>query len=377
VLLCLEDLHVADAATLNLIHYLARQTRNSRVVMLGTFRTEPVRAGDALTQLLGALGREGLLEHLPLGPLGRHDTARLAALLSDHRLSGGADSAVYQLTDGNPLVVEQLMHSLREQGRLDELSRAQPKILTPDSRHALIVHQIFGNRLHELSASARQMLEVGAVLGQSFDYPTLLAVAQPASEAELLSALDEALCTELLRETASGFAFHHSLLREEVYWSLRRTRRTLLHARAAQALERLEKPALAERAAALAYHYAEAGRSATFRSKATTYGLVAGRQAAALSSHPEALALYARVCAILDEQPASVPRRELLAALLGRGLAERELGMWSDCLATYRRVFALTQDLRVQAEARDVIAYALAQLGDVSSGVTSVVRMHL
>jgi DNA-binding SARP family transcriptional activator len=377
VLLCLEDLHVADAATLNLMHYLARQTRNSPVVILGTFRTEEARAGDALTQLLGTLGREGLLEQVQLEPLDKHHTARLAALLSERQLSSGADSTVYELTDGNPLVIEQLVHSLREQGRLDELSKAQPNILTPDSRYALVVHQIFGNRLQELSAVARETLEIGAVLGQSFDYATLLAVARPTTEADLLAALDEALRAELLRETASGFAFHHSLLREEVYWSLSRLRRMLLHARAARALEHSGGSALAQRAARLAYHYSEAGKSATLRRKATRYGLLAGRRAAALSSYPEALAQYARVCAILDEHPASAPRRDLLSALLGRGLAERELGMWPECIDTFRRVFALTQNQKQRSEASDAIAYALAQLGEYfSSGVTSVVRMH-
>jgi pentatricopeptide repeat protein len=377
VLLCLEDLHVADTATLNLVHYLARQTRNVPVVVLGTFRTEQARAGDALTQLLGTLGREGLLEQVRLEPLDRHNTARLAALLSDHQLSGGADSAVYELTDGNPLVIEQLVHSLREQCRLNELSKARPAILTPDSRHALVVLQIFGNRLQELSESARETLEIGAVLGQSFDYPTLLAVAQPATEADLLAALDEALRTELLRETPAGFAFHHALLRVEVYWSLVRVRRTRLHARAARALEQSGDSALAQRAAALAYHYSEAGRSAAFRRKATTYGLMAGRQAAALSSYPEALAQYARVCVILDLQPASAPRKTLLAALLGRGLAERELAMWPDCIATFRRVFELARNQKQRTDASDAITYALAQLGDYfSTGMTSVVRMH-
>jgi hypothetical protein len=83
------------------------------------------------------------------------------------------------------------------------------------------------------------------------------------------------------------------------------------------------------------------------------------------------------VCAILDEHPASAPRRDLLSALLGRGLAERELGMWPECIDTFRRVFALTQNQKQRSEASDAIAYALAQLGEYfSSGVTSVVRMH-
>jgi DNA-binding SARP family transcriptional activator len=373
VLLCLEDLHAADAATLNLIHYLARQTRNSHVVVLGTFRSDEVHPGDPLMQLLSGLSRERLLQRVQLEPLNREDTGRLVMLLSEHRTSHAADSAVYGLTDGNPLFVEQLVHSLREQGRLDELSKLRPHIMTPDSRSTLVVRQIFASRLQQLGPPARETLEVGAVLGLSFDYSTLLAVAEPASEPELLGALDEALSAELLRETASGFAFHHSLLREEVYWSLRRTRRMLLHARAAETLENLSGSATADRAAELAYHYAEAGRSAVFRTKAARYGLVAGRQAATLSSYPEALTQYVRVCAILDaQQPITAPSADLLAALVGRGLAERELAMWPECVVTFRRVLALTDDFQGRAEARSVIAYALAQMGDFSAGTSEV-----
>src|SRR5205823_6066356 len=70
VVMCVEDLHAADMPTLELLHYLARQTRQSPVVLLATFRSEEVRPGEPLSQFVTALARERLAEHIHLDPFG-------------------------------------------------------------------------------------------------------------------------------------------------------------------------------------------------------------------------------------------------------------------------------------------------------------------
>lgn len=80
VLLCLEDLHDADAATLDLIQFLVRQAHQLPFVVVGTYRSDEVRPGKPLAQLLTTLAREGA-EQLSLAPLGAEDTP---AAVADH-----------------------------------------------------------------------------------------------------------------------------------------------------------------------------------------------------------------------------------------------------------------------------------------------------
>jgi DNA-binding SARP family transcriptional activator len=259
VLVCVEDIHAADPATLDLVQYLAHETRQAPVALLATLRLDQSRTSDALAQLLSALGRQRLAEHVRLGPLDRTETARLVGLLVQPPHSEALQDSVYAATQGNPLLVEQFALALPNESWLDEPT---PPADTSLERPILprLIRQVVERRLAELTPGARETVQTAAVLGVSFDYLTLLQIVQPVDEVTLLAYLSEAVDKYLLRETPGGYAFTHSLLREGVYWALSRPRRMLLHRRVSEALERLVDSGVTVPIAELEYHLGLGGR---------------------------------------------------------------------------------------------------------------------
>jgi tetratricopeptide (TPR) repeat protein len=181
----------------------------------------------------------------------------------------------------------------------------------------------------------------------------------------LLVDLDEAIRAQIIRERPTGYAFSHSLLRDGVYWALSRTRRMLLHGRAGDVLERLAGDNAMHMAPELAYHFSRAGQTAPIRRKALNYSLRAGRAAAALASHREALQHFDIACSLMEDPALGADTDMRVAALEGRGLAQGQQGMWQACIASYRQVLDLVSEPRARAEARQSISFALHHTVDI------------
>ncbi|MBV9582236.1 MAG: AAA family ATPase, partial [Chloroflexi bacterium] len=113
LLVCLEDLHAADEPTLQVLHYLARQTRRLPIVLLATFRDD-IGMDPLLGQTVAALLRERLAERVTLGPLGRDQFNQLARLLLAGPPSPALDESLYATAGGNPLFLEELILALME-----------------------------------------------------------------------------------------------------------------------------------------------------------------------------------------------------------------------------------------------------------------------
>ncbi len=369
VLLCLEDLHAADAATLHLLHYLIRQTRRVAVTILGTYRDEEVRHGEPLAQFLALLARDRLAEPLRLSPLGPIDARRLVTTLVGAPVSSDLNDSLYSASEGNPLFIEQLVLALRDNGRLDDAPDAWRHGVTSTSSIPPVIRDIVEQRLAGLSARSRETLETAAVLGQTVDHGTLLALVEPREESEVLADLDEAIRSRLLRETETGYAFGHALLREGVYWGLSGPRRMLLHARAGETLERLAGENVSTVVTELAYHFGLAGRAPRVRARTLRYSLHAGDRAAGLSAYREALGHFVTACELIDELGSSADRTTQLDALRGRARAERELARWPESLESSRQILDLSSTAIDRAEARGQIAYALLHIGDMAGVV--------
>ncbi|MBV9359444.1 MAG: AAA family ATPase [Chloroflexi bacterium] len=365
VLLCLEDLHAADGATLHLLHYLVRQTRRVAVTLLATYRDEEVRHGEPLAQFLALLARDRLAEPMRLAPLGPTDATRLVTTLVGGPVSSHLNASLYSASEGNPLFIEQLVLALRDNGRLDDAPDAWRQAVSSTSSIPPVLRDIVEQRLAGLSESSRATLETAAVLGQTVDHGTLLALVEPRDEAELLGDLDEAIRARLLRETETGYAFGHALLREGVYWGLSGPRRMLLHARAGETLERLAGRNVSSVVTELAYHFGLAGRAPGVRTRTLRYSLEAGHRAAGLSSYREALGHFVTACDLIGELGDGTELATQLEALRGRARAERELAYWPESLESARQILDRSSSALERAEARGQIAYALLHIGDM------------
>jgi DNA-binding SARP family transcriptional activator len=281
LLVCLEDLHAADEATIELFHYLARQTRRLPLVLVGTYRSDEAPVDQPLAQAIAALRRERLADQVLLDPLKKVDADRLVVSLLDGPPSPALSEWLFATTDGNPLVVEQLVLALSETAQLQRTGGFWEA--TTDLQAApQILREVMARLLDNLSPTCRQMLATASVLGQSIERPVLVAALAPADEPSVQRDLDEAVRADVLRKSLDGYVFRHTLLREAVYWDLSAPRRMLLHARAAQALEHLRGPNADVYADELARHFALAGQSTFIRAKALHYQTLASAEVAEL-----------------------------------------------------------------------------------------------
>jgi predicted ATPase len=238
VLLCLEDLHAADDATIAALPYLGRQIRRLPVTVLGTYRTDELAGDHRLARLLPKLVRERMVEELRLRPLSREETAQLSAGLLDGPTEETLTDWLHAMTEGNPLFSEHLLLALRDEEKIerhpDGWRHSSPVCPMPPP----IIRAVLERRLAQLDPGAREALDVAAVLGQRAGQAfslTMLATALGTDRAVTVSHLEVLLDAHLIREDGTGYRFEQPLLREALYQGLSVLRRTALELRVSQA----------------------------------------------------------------------------------------------------------------------------------------------
>jgi predicted ATPase len=101
--LCLEDLHWADAATLDLLRFLAPRLRAARAMLVVTYRDDGLAPDHPLRITLGELATERSTRRIDLPPLSRDAVTTLAAG------AGIAGAELFALTGGNPFLVTEVL----------------------------------------------------------------------------------------------------------------------------------------------------------------------------------------------------------------------------------------------------------------------------
>jgi predicted ATPase len=300
-IIVLEDLHWVDPSTLELMQTLVEQAATSPLLLLYTARPEfrapwPMRAHHVQITL------NRLSE--------RHTREMIAGLAARTALAKEVIDAVVKRTDGVPLFAEELTRLMLE-GDGRRLAREIPVTL----------HDSLMARLDRLGP-AKEVAQVGAVLGREFSYELLQAVSLM-PEAELQAALTKLTDAELIYARGiapeAQYQFKHALIQDAAYEALLKSRRKELHASIAQALTD-KFVALAEsQPATVARHWTHAGRD----DLAVPAWQKVGDTTRARQAFREAEEAYRQALAILENQPDSGERdaRELkLRSALGEVL---------------------------------------------------------
>jgi tetratricopeptide (TPR) repeat protein len=201
----------------------------------------------------------------------RSGAAMVERITGDRQLPEALAAEIVERADGVPLFVEELTRAVIEAGPGsggETLAGAAPLPSPAGSRGQAsgvppALHASLVARLDRLGPAAREIAQIGAVLGREFSYELIARVAQPRAEADLQAALGALTGAGLLfcRGVAprSSYLFKHALIQDAAYETLLRARRQDLHRTAAQTIA-AEFPALAEAQPELiARHWSEAG----------------------------------------------------------------------------------------------------------------------
>jgi DNA-binding SARP family transcriptional activator len=314
LLLWLDDLQWADRETLEWLRFLLRfdpresrglrGSRGSRLLLVGTVRSEEVTADHPLNDFVLAMRRDGSLAEIDLGPLSASETAALARQITGHPLSPEQAGALYHETEGNPLfVVETLQASGRDralgvgESSVDASQGPIPQPLIPT------IQAVLDRRLNQLTADTRALAGLAATVGREFALG-VLAAAGDRTEEVLASDLEELLQRRIVRERAASngqgmYDFSHDKLRDAAYRGLSAVRRNLLHRRVAEAMERLQAANPDAVAGQIAAHFERAGLPL----RALAYYARAAEAARNVYANAEAIRYYRRAEELLAHQP--------------------------------------------------------------------------
>jgi len=280
VLLVLEDLHWADASTLDLVVFLAHNLDSRPIVLLVTYRADEPWSAGRMRRLADGVRRCGSALVLQLGPLERGELTALLAAHAGHSLPAALTDAIAARCEGNPFFAEELLAASGE--RSAELPQGLRDLLL--------------QRVARLDQQAQGVLRLAAAAGREVGYPLLHAAADLAGAAlrDSLRAATEGGVLVAVPETGS-FRFRHALLAEAIYATILPGEREELHARLAGELARIGAAGAAE----LAPHWAAAGRPA----QALAASVEAARQAEAVFGLAEAHAHLERALALWHRVP--------------------------------------------------------------------------
>jgi hypothetical protein len=319
VLLVLDDLHWADAATLALLRHVARFVARGRILLLGAYRDVDLDRQHPLADALGALKREADYERIALRRLERRVVAQLIERLAAQEVPEALVEAIDAETEGNPFFIREVLLHLVEEGRLERAEgRWTSRLPIEELGIPEGVRQVIGRRLSRLSGDANRLLATASGFPGAFRFDVVARSAEVA-EAPALDALDEALAAQILRPAGEVdvYDFTHALLRHALYTELSPSRQVRLHRRLAEEMERALGERAAEHAEAIAQQW---HRSAALpgAERGVAHCLAAAERAEGAAAHEQAAAALRMA---LDCLPAGDARRPRVLARLGLALA--------------------------------------------------------
>src|SRR6202790_5179684 len=294
-----EDAHWIDPTSRELLDLTVDRVRRLPVLLAITFRPE----------FQPPWGGRSQVTSLALNRLGERDGEALVQTLAGNAaLTAEIVAEIVERTDGVPLFVEELTKAVLESAAQGDRIAA---VLATTSLAALSVPATLQAslmaRLDRLGAAAKEIAQIGAVLGREFGYELIEPVAQRPA-AELQAALDQLSEAGLLfcrgAPPHASYLFKHALVQDAAYSTLLRGRRQELHARVAAALEEHFADLVERQPELLAHHLTAAGDT----ERAVDQWLKAGRHAAARLAYLEASAHFERGLGLLHSLPESPAR---------------------------------------------------------------------
>jgi class 3 adenylate cyclase/predicted ATPase len=305
-----EDVHWCDPSTMDLLGRLIEWIPSRPVLLLITYRPEFASPWTGLAHCtVTALRRMSV----------RETTELISRVAGGKRLADEVERQIVLKTDGIPLFVEEVTRNLLESGILEPkdsehvITRTPPVFTIPATLHDSLMA-----RLDRLS-TVRDVVQLGAVIGRSFDYRLLSAAAGPRAEplTDGLVRLEEAdLLVRRGNPPDASYSFRHALIQEAAYGSLLRVTRQAYHRRIAAALEQISSVPSTTIPEVLAHHYAEAGMP----EPAIRYFRQAGENAMASSAYSETIDNFTKALGLLEQLPESIERlHEKLDILLALG----------------------------------------------------------
>jgi DNA-binding SARP family transcriptional activator len=300
VVLVVDDLQWADAATVRLLSFLASRTTTRSLLVIATLRTgEDQRT---VGSLLAALTRFAHVDRLRVSPLDRRSLAQLASGIMGANLDAEVVERLWERTSGNPFYATELLQLPAGEWRAD-VADVPPG-----------VRDVVRRRLGRLGGEVVELLTVGAAIGLEFDLELLLEASDRPLDS-LLTQLDAAIEAGFLEGQAGRFRFTHALVRDTLTSELTFLGQQRLHARLADALESLPVARGRLRAGEMARHRVASADLVDVRTVVRAVRAAAGQAASGLA-HEQAVMWLTTALELVASDPTLSQDHDLRSALL-------------------------------------------------------------
>jgi tetratricopeptide (TPR) repeat protein len=312
LMIVLDDLQEADQSSLLMLQFSARQLKEARVLIIGTYREGEVRNSPALSRLIGEIAHEG--HQLLVRGLSDSELGSWIQVHDGLSTSPGLLRALIQATGGNPLFIDSVFRTLIAEGRqLGPGEFSTRELPVPDG-----VRGTIRRRLGFLSKDTNGILSIAAVIGPEFEFQCLHRIKDTSAD-QIIEALNEARRDGLIHLVVVGsvsYRFAHDLIRETIYDDLPAARRLNLHLQAAEALEAIHESNLTPHLAELAHHYCESV-TIGYPAKAIDYSIRAGEHALAIFAYEEVTTHWRAALALMESYEGDSARYAELLRKIG------------------------------------------------------------
>jgi DNA-binding CsgD family transcriptional regulator/tetratricopeptide (TPR) repeat protein len=344
LLIVLDDLQWADASSLELLHFVARQIGGERIVLLCAYNEALRDQNPQLRAMEQSLVAQEVARVRRVLPLTLPETGELIrdAFGAGEAVTREFTALLFGWTRGNPFFMEEILKALLQSGRLHQregvwLGWHLEQVELPSS-----VREAVLNRLGNLSVAARALADLLAVLGTSIAHEALHTVSS-LDEMDLVAAIDELRRDRILEERMEAGAvvydFAHPVFREALYGEIGLARGKLLHARVARALEVHYGANAIQHAGELAYHYARTS-TRDLAPKTVEYLALAGRAALEKYANREAADYLSAAIERASELGTAEPQVGLIEEL---ARARQRLGEYPAAIELWERVRAAAE----------------------------------
>lgn len=382
LLLILDDLQWADAGSINLLFHLGRRLKNSRILIIGTYRPADVALGRRST----VPAADDKVERHPLESvinefqrefgdiqieLNESQGRQLVEALIDsepNHLDSAFREALFRHTQGHPLFTVEILRGLQARGDLVQDEEGHWVSSGPVEWAALParVEGIIEERIGRLPADLHEILQIASVMGDEFVAEVVAQVlnAKPRQVIRQLSGVltkqHHLVHSQGGQRLSSGqrfshYRFQHILVQRYLYHTIDESERAYLHEDVADSMEHLYQGQTDVVAVQLARQFREAGLT----DKALSYLQQAGERAARRFANLEAAQFYQEALTLLQSLPDAAERLpQELELQMALAKSQARLGQFVEAMETFQQAAAIARELETpEALARAAVGF--------------------
>ena len=306
LVLVIEDLHWIDKTSEEFLDYLIGWLANVKVMLVLLYRPEYTHSW----------GNKSYFNRIGLDQLTLKSSAELVrAILEGGETAPELSNLILNRAAGNPLFMEELTHSLLENGSIQRtgdqyvLSKKPSDLQVPDT-----IQGIIAARMDRLEENLKRIMQVASVIGREFAFRILQAISDMREDlkSELLNLQGLEFIYEKSLFPELEYVFKHALTQEVAYNSLLSNRRKEIHKKIGKAIEELYAGNLEEFYEMLAYHYSKGEEL----EKACRYLKLSGEKAVRSHALWEGYGFYKEAVELLNRPPETEEKKKELIEVI-------------------------------------------------------------